>query len=147
MFEIKMKRYSFLWLIMLLLVTSVVCSSSAGISTPVPTDTEAASLPATETDPATAPPSPTVPPSATAETAPVDETTPPTSEESDTPTEAPPSPTSSPTVDIAAEAVRFAVIGDYGSGDQNEADVADLVKSWDPDLIITTGDNNYGNDN
>jgi tartrate-resistant acid phosphatase type 5 len=39
--------------------------------------------------------------------------------------------------------VRFAVIGDYGSGSQNEADVADLVLSWAPDLIITTGDNNY----
>jgi hypothetical protein len=41
--------------------------------------------------------------------------------------------------------VRFAVIGDYGSGSQNEADVANLVKSWNPDLIITTGDNNYDN--
>lgn len=37
----------------------------------------------------------------------------------------------------------FAVIGDYGSGSQDEADVAVLVKSWNPDLIITTGDNNY----
>ena len=40
-------------------------------------------------------------------------------------------------------AVRFAVIGDYGSASRPEADVADLVKSWDPDFIITTGDNNY----
>ena len=39
--------------------------------------------------------------------------------------------------------VRFAVIGDYGSGEQGEADVAALVKSWNPDFIITTGDNNY----
>jgi tartrate-resistant acid phosphatase type 5 len=39
--------------------------------------------------------------------------------------------------------LRFAVIGDYGSGDQNEADVAALVDSWNPDFIITTGDNNY----
>lgn len=39
--------------------------------------------------------------------------------------------------------VRFAVIGDYGSGEEAEADVADLVKSWQPELIITTGDNNY----
>lgn len=39
--------------------------------------------------------------------------------------------------------VRFAVIGDYGSGNQNAKDVADLIKSWNPDLIITTGDNNY----
>src|SRR5439155_5430524 len=39
--------------------------------------------------------------------------------------------------------VRFAVIGDYGSPGQPERDVANLVKSWRPDFIITTGDNNY----
>ena len=39
--------------------------------------------------------------------------------------------------------VRFAVIGDYGMGGQPEADVASLVQSWEPDFIITTGDNNY----
>jgi tartrate-resistant acid phosphatase type 5 len=39
--------------------------------------------------------------------------------------------------------VRFAVIGDYGSGNQNAGDVAALIKSWQPDVIITTGDNNY----
>ena len=39
--------------------------------------------------------------------------------------------------------VRFAVIGDYGSGSEAESEVADLVKSWAPDFIITTGDNNY----
>lgn len=39
--------------------------------------------------------------------------------------------------------VRLAVIGDYGDGSQAAADVADLVKSWQPDLILTTGDNNY----
>jgi len=39
--------------------------------------------------------------------------------------------------------VRFAVIGDYGKAGQPELDVASLVKSWNPDLIITTGDNNY----
>ena len=38
---------------------------------------------------------------------------------------------------------RFAVIGDYGSAGQSERDVANLVKSWSPDFIITTGDNNY----
>jgi len=35
------------------------------------------------------------------------------------------------------------VIGDYGTGDSYEAAVAELVKSWNPELIITTGDNNY----
>ena len=39
--------------------------------------------------------------------------------------------------------VHFAVIGDYGSGGAGEAAVAALVRSWQPDLIITTGDNNY----
>jgi tartrate-resistant acid phosphatase type 5 len=49
-------------------------------------------------------------------------------------------PESSPTPNPS---LRFAVIGDFGSGDQNEADVAGLVHSWDPDIIITVGDNNY----
>jgi len=39
--------------------------------------------------------------------------------------------------------LRFAVSGDYGNGSQAEADVAALVKGWNPELIITTGDNNY----
>ena len=41
------------------------------------------------------------------------------------------------------DVVRFAVIGDYGSGNSAEQAVADMVKSWEPDFIITTGDNNY----
>jgi tartrate-resistant acid phosphatase type 5 len=39
--------------------------------------------------------------------------------------------------------VRFGAIGDYGKSGQNEEDVANLVKSWNPDFIITLGDNNY----
>jgi len=39
--------------------------------------------------------------------------------------------------------VRFAVIGDYGANTADEAAVATLVKSWLPDFILTTGDNNY----
>lgn len=39
--------------------------------------------------------------------------------------------------------IRFAVIGDYGSGSEEEARVATLVNSWSPDFVITTGDNNY----
>lgn len=39
--------------------------------------------------------------------------------------------------------VRFAAFGDYGSNDSNEARVTRLVKSWNPDFIITLGDNNY----
>ena len=39
--------------------------------------------------------------------------------------------------------LRFAVIGDFGSNQKPEADVAALVKSWQPDFVITVGDNNY----
>ena len=39
--------------------------------------------------------------------------------------------------------VRFAVIGDYGLAGETAEAVADLVKGWEPDFIITTGDNNY----
>ncbi|HYG79724.1 MAG TPA: metallophosphoesterase, partial [Pyrinomonadaceae bacterium] len=39
--------------------------------------------------------------------------------------------------------ITFAVIGDYGSNDANEAAVANLVKSWNPSFIVTVGDNNY----
>jgi tartrate-resistant acid phosphatase type 5 len=42
-----------------------------------------------------------------------------------------------------ADSVIFAVIGDYGLNSEPEKNVADLVKSWNPDFIITTGDNNY----
>src|SRR5688572_7298483 len=38
---------------------------------------------------------------------------------------------------------RFAVIGDYGTNTDAEARVARMVSAWDPDFIITTGDNNY----
>lgn len=48
-------------------------------------------------------------------------------------------PEASPTPEI----IRFAVIGDYGEGNQAEADVANMVKAWDPGFIITLGDNNY----
>jgi tartrate-resistant acid phosphatase type 5 len=54
-----------------------------------------------------------------------------------------PSPTYTSTPQPTATPVIFAAIGDYGSGDQNEADVANLVLSWKPDFIITLGDNNY----
>jgi tartrate-resistant acid phosphatase type 5 len=40
---------------------------------------------------------------------------------------------------------RFAVIGDFGTGTQSEAGVAELVRSWSPEFIVTVGDNNYPN--
>ena len=48
-----------------------------------------------------------------------------------------------PTYVRSQEVMRFAVIGDFGSGDRNEESVANLVKSWNPDFVLTTGDNNY----
>ncbi len=44
---------------------------------------------------------------------------------------------------LPAEGFQFAVIGDYGSNSINEARVADLVASWQPAFVVTTGDNNY----
>jgi len=44
-----------------------------------------------------------------------------------------------------AFAQKFAVIGDYGWEGDDELAVANLVKSWSPDFIITVGDNNYWN--
>ena len=38
---------------------------------------------------------------------------------------------------------KIAVIGDYGLPGEAEADVAALVKSWQPDYVITMGDNYY----
>ncbi len=42
-----------------------------------------------------------------------------------------------------AAAQRFAAIGDYGFAGPAERDVAALMKSWNPDFIVTLGDNNY----
>ena len=44
---------------------------------------------------------------------------------------------------FAQNNIRFAVIGDYGSAGSAEADVANLINSWNVDFIITVGDNNY----
>ncbi len=56
-----------------------------------------------------------------------------------TPSPPPPTVTPGPTI----EPIRFAVIGDYGSPRSGADEVAALVDSWDPDFILTTGDNNY----
>src|SRR6185436_2129527 len=39
--------------------------------------------------------------------------------------------------------LHFAVIGDYGSGSADEAAVASLVAGWNPEIVVTVGDNNY----
>jgi tartrate-resistant acid phosphatase type 5 len=41
------------------------------------------------------------------------------------------------------DVVRFAVIGDFGSDSTAEGRVAGLVNDWNPDFVVTTGDNNY----
>ena len=46
-------------------------------------------------------------------------------------------------VNTAADSVTFAVIGDYGQNSSEEGQVADMIKKWGVDFIITTGDNNY----
>jgi len=53
------------------------------------------------------------------------------------------SPTPPPAPTPTEVPVRFAVIGDYGGNGPPEREVAELVKSWEPDFVITTGDNNY----
>lgn len=41
------------------------------------------------------------------------------------------------------DTTRFAVIGDFGSAGTSEKAVADLVTGWQPDFILSVGDNNY----
>ncbi len=94
--------------------------------TPTPSPSPSLTPTATETETPT--------PTATETATPTFTTVPPTSNPTDTPT---------PTAVSTVSALRFAVIGDYGYASQAEEDVADLVKNWSPDLIITTGDNNY----
>jgi hypothetical protein len=61
-----------------------------------------------------------------------------------TPTALPPTEPLQPTPTSTEETpLRFAVIGDYGSGNEDARQVAELVKSWQPEFILTTGDNNY----
>ena len=55
--------------------------------------------------------------------------------------------TSAPIPDLEPGAtdgtLQFAIIGDYGTDTQSEADVAALVDSWNVDFVATVGDNNY----
>lgn len=60
---------------------------------------------------------------------------------------APPTPvaTATPTATPTPAQVRLAIIGDFGLAGPPAEEVANLVKSWNPDVIVTTGDNNYPN--
>jgi hypothetical protein len=88
-------------------------------------------------------PTPTAePPTATPLPAPPTLTPIPTAEPSFTATSLPTlTPTATPTP--TPSPIRFAVIGDYGLAGQPAEAVATLVHNWQPDFIITTGDNNY----
>lgn len=44
---------------------------------------------------------------------------------------------------VRAGRFTFAVVGDFGSGNANEAAVATLIESWRPDFVLTVGDNAY----
>jgi hypothetical protein len=46
-------------------------------------------------------------------------------------------------VNYPADTALFAVIGDFGEDGPHEEAVAAMVKSWNPEFIITVGDNNY----
>ncbi len=44
-----------------------------------------------------------------------------------------------------SDPITFAAIGDFGEDSATHTQVADLIKSWNPDLIITMGDNRCRN--
>lgn len=61
---------------------------------------------------------------------------------------APPAAPACPESDAATAAdpqgpVRLAVIGDYGVAGEAVQRVSQMIRGWGPELIITTGDNNY----
>lgn len=93
-------------------------------------------------------PAPTSPPTAVS-AAPATAVTPATSVPEGTATAsatpAPPTATATPASTATPAVVTFAVIGDYGLAGPDEEAVATLVHSWEPNFIITTGDNNYPN--
>src|SRR6478609_3214876 len=49
------------------------------------------------------------------------------------------------TLELRRLLAHFAVIGDFSSDNAvaPTRDVANLVKSWNPDFVVTAGDNNY----
>ena len=46
-------------------------------------------------------------------------------------------------VNVPADSITFAIIGDYGQNSKEEGQVAAMIKTWPVDFIITMGDNNY----
>lgn len=87
---------------------------------------------------ATAPPEPSPPIVATATSA-ANSTA--TSASKSTPPD--PKPTARPSPSATPATTTFAAIGDYGWSGAGAREVAALVDQWDPELVITLGDNNY----
>jgi tartrate-resistant acid phosphatase type 5 len=110
------KRKGPLLLVLGLLALAMACAPLSG--TPLSSPTPTASL-----SPAPPEPSPTALPASPTPAATLTAT---------------PEPSATPNLPL-----RFAVIGDFGEGGQAEADVASLVHGWNPDIVITVGDNNY----
>ncbi len=52
--------------------------------------------------------------------------------------------TATASIHVLPETIRIAAIGDYGYQTPEEQAVATMVKSWNPDKIVTLGDNVYG---
>ncbi len=50
-----------------------------------------------------------------------------------------------PLAPVIVPTARFAAIADFGTGKREERDVAELIKSWEVDFVVTAGDNNYYN--
>ena len=91
-------------------------------------------------------------PAASAQTAasPAHSTAPPHSAERTPPERTPPqaTPPHAMFVDTSSaegsRPLRFAVVGSFGTDSRTERSVAELIRSWEVDLVITTGDNRIG---
>lgn len=117
-----MKKYA-------LFLTTLLLLTACGIGGPAATDAPGADAPLATFSPQAGTPVPTETALNPSPAVPSTETA------SPVPTTPEPSPTPSPLV--------FAAIGDFGQQGPDAAAVAKLVKSWNPELIITLGDNNY----
>lgn len=96
----------------------------------------------TATPPSTPPESPTLLPTSNIQNSAPPTPTPTTPKQKPVFTLLPPAITVAPTKPPSAP-LRIAIIGDYGAAGKAEEDVADLIKGWNVDYVLTTGDNNY----
>ena len=98
----------------MLVLVLIGCSEPPPATPPIPPPPSSTHLPLPTASPTPDPPQATLPPD--------------------------PSPSPFPT---EIPQLRFAVIGDFGSAGPDLAAVAALIDSWEVNLILTTGDNNY----